>query len=125
MEILSPITAWAWNDPVKWIEQVLEILKQNDVSYPGIRELRAKLTGKVDCNTINEFNDKANKLIEPAGLWFHPKLGLVYDGTDGTINRGSGNGGDESPSHDSTDSSLEEPENVDDNNLPSLVREVG
>ena len=124
MEILHPITAWAWNDPVNWIEQVLAILKENDLSYPGIRELRAKLaTGKVDCDTIDEFNEKANKLVEPAGLWFHPRHGLVYDGTDGTINRSS-NRSDESPSNDSGNSILEESKNVDDHNLPGLISEA-
>lgn len=88
MEVLVPLTAWAWNDPAEWIRQVLQILSDNDISYPGIRELRHRLDqGSVDCALIDEFNEKANKLVEPAGLWFHPKLGLVCDGTDGTLNR--------------------------------------
>ena len=84
MEIISPLTAWAWNDPCAWAHQVLEICEQNGIKLAGIREFRAALaTGKLSNENIEwlqtSVNDELDRMhkAQPHDMWLCPRRGLV------------------------------------------------
>jgi len=80
MEILRPLHAWAWGDSQAWALEVIEILKENDISIPGIREFRNKIdAGPLSCEDIDWLQNTANELLDPHGVWLHPRHGLVCD----------------------------------------------
>lgn len=79
MEILRPLTAWAWGDSQAWAKDVLAILEENNIKLPGIREFQKKLDKPLSCEDINWLQDKANELLDSHGVWLHPKHGLVCD----------------------------------------------